>query len=352
MLTEVDIGLLRAVNGAGPEALEPVMLTLSWLGDYWRLPIFAVALAAIGLLSRRRGNHAAACASVMAAFKLAIAFFVAAPLTAALKQALALARPGAMVGVRVFTAADSEFSFPSGHAVFAGLLLSGLWPVLPRWGRLAAALFAGSVAVSRVWLGAHFPSDVGAGLLIGIVVGTWTGWVVSRWRSDKTGALGFGLATLVLALDAGSKTTIAAALQLGERIRMTELFNIVYWRNTGAAFSFLHDAGGWQRGFFILLALAISAWLIRELLKHGVPLGTKLGYGSVLGGALGNAFDRVFRGAVVDWLDFHWGAHHWPAFNAADIAITVGAIMIVAATFRRAPSESRSAELREPGGTS
>lgn len=352
MFTEADIALFRAVNGAGPEALEPVMLALSWLGDYWRLPLYAASLVAIALVTLGRGERTAARVTVMTAGILLIAFTVAAPLTGALKQAFAHARPAlGLEGVRVFTAPDSEFSFPSGHAVFAGLLLASLWPVLPRLGRLAAALLALGVAVSRVWLGAHFPSDVGAGLLIGIVVGAWTGWVVHRWRSDKAAALAFGLATSVFALDAGSKTAIAAALQLGERIRMTEFFNIVYWRNTGAAFSFLHDAGGWQRTFFILLALAISAWLVRELLKRNIPLSLKLGYGSVLGGALGNAFDRVFRGAVVDWLDFHWAGHHWPAFNAADMAITLGAIMLVAATFRRAPSEAPSTALRERGGT-
>ena len=351
MFTETDVGLLRAVNGAGAEALEPVMLALSWLGDYWRLPLYIAGLVSVALAMRLRGQRAAARASVMAAGMLVIAFAIAAPLTAALKQAVALARPAALEGVRVFTAADSEFSFPSGHAVFAGLLATGLWPLLPRWGRLAAALYALAVAVSRVWLGAHFPSDVGAGLLLGIVVGVWTRWVANRWRADKPGALAFGLATLVFALDAGSKTTIAATLQLGERIRMTEFFSIVYWSNTGTVFSFLHDAGGWQRGFFILLALAISVWLVRELLKRDILLALKLGYGSVLGGAVGNVFDRVFRGAVVDWFDFHWAGHHWSAFNAADAAITVGAIIIVAATFRRAPSATPSTALRERRGT-
>ena len=352
MLTEADIDLLRAVNGAGPELLEPVMLALSWLGDYWRLPLYAACLAAIALVIQRRGQRAAARVVMMTAGILAVAFAVAAPLTAALKQAFALARPQVVLeSVRVFAAADSEFSFPSGHAVFTGVLAASLWPMLPGWGRFSAALLAIGVAASRVWLGAHFPSDVAVGLLIGIVVGAWTGWMVCRWRSDKATALAFGLATLVFALDAGSKTVIAAAMQLGERIHMTEFFNIVYWRNTGAAFSFLHDAGGWQRGFFILLALVISAWLVRELLKRDIPLALKLGYGSVLGGALGNVFDRLFRGAVVDWLDFHWADNHWPAFNAADTAITVGVIVLVAATFRRAPCETPSAALRERGGS-
>ncbi len=351
MFTRADIELLRTLNAAGSEALEPVMLALSWLGDYWRLPLYAAGLLAIALVIRRRDERAGARPSMMAAGNLVIAFAIAAPLTAALKQAFAVARPAALEGVRVFTAADSEFSFPSGHAVFTGVLVASLWPVLPRWGRFIAVLFALGVAVSRVWLGAHFPSDVGAGLLIGIVAGAWTGWVAGRWRADRGAALAFGLATLVLALDAGSKTTIAATVQLGERIQIAEFFNIVHWRNTGAAFSFLRDAGGWQRAFFILLALAISAWLIQEILKRDVPLALKLGYGSVLGGALGNVFDRLFRGAVVDWLDFHWVGYSWPAFNAADVAISLGAIIIVAATFRRAPPETPPTASREAGGT-
>lgn len=349
MFTETNANLLRAVNGAGPEWLEPVMLALSWLGDYWRLPCYALGLAAMAVVFRHRGERAAGRASAMSAGVLVIAFAVAAPLTAALKQALGVARPGTLEGVRVIAAADSAFSFPSGHAVFAGLLLASLWPVLHRGGRFAVALLAFGIAGSRVWLGAHFPSDVGVGLLIGIVVGTWTGWIANGWRLDKPGAIAFGLATLVFALDAGSKTAIAATLQLGERIGMLEFFNIVYWRNTGAAFSFLHDAGGWQRVLFVALALAVSAWLVREILKRDIPRALKLGYGSVLGGAVGNAFDRVFRGAVVDWLDFHWVGHHWPAFNAADAAITGGLLVLMAAIFRGTSAETRPSPLCERG---
>lgn len=351
MFTRADIALLRAINVSGSEALEPLMLAFSWLGHYWRLPLYAAGLLASALVIRRRGERAGVWPSMMAAGNLVIAFAIAAPLTAALKYAFARPRPAALEGVCVFTAADSAFFFPSGHAVFTGVLVASLWPVLPRWGRFVAVLFALGVAVSRVWLGAHFPSDVGAGLLIGIVVGAWTGWVADRWRADSGAALAFGLATLVLALDAGSKTTIAATVQLGERVHMTESYNVVYWRNTGAAFSFLHDASGWQRVFFILLALAISVWLIQEIRKRDIPLALRLGYGAVLGGALGNMFDRLFRDAVVDWLDFHWAGYSWPAFNAADVAIFLGAIIIVAATFRRAPPEAQPTASRGAGGT-
>lgn len=329
-LGDENILLFRALNGAGPAAFEPVMQALSWLGSYWRLPLYAVGLAAIALAFRLGRRHGAAHASALALCRLFTAFAIAAPLTAALKQAVALARPAvALDGVHVLAAADSEYSLPSGHAVFTGMLVTSVWPLLPGWGRVVALLLASGVAVSRVWLGAHFPADVVAGLLIGVLVAAWTGWLLRRSRTDMVTALVFGAVTLFVALDAAAKTAIAHFLVVGDRIPVTAFFNIVYWRNTGAAFSFLHDAGGWQRSFFILLALVIAVWLAREIIKRDTSHLLRFAYGSMLGGALGNVFDRVFRGAVVDWLDLHWGEHHWPAFNVADIAISVGVALLL-----------------------
>ena len=193
MLSKANIALFLALNGAGLAALEPLMQTLSWFGSYWRLPLYAAVLAAIALAFRLGHRHGAAYASAMAACRLLIAFAIAAPLTAALKQAVALPRPAvALDHVRVFSAADSMFSFPSGHAVFTGVLVASVWPWLPRWGRLLAVLFAASVGISRVWLGAHFPGDVVAGVLLGVFVAAWTGWLLRRLRTDMTTALAFG----------------------------------------------------------------------------------------------------------------------------------------------------------------
>lgn len=113
---------------------------------------------------------------------------------------------------------------------------------------------------------------------------------------------------------------------------MTNFFNLVHVWNYGAAFSFLADAGGWQRFFFGGIALLVSAWLICMLRK---PLATldRLGYAMVLGGALGNGLDRGVRGYVVDFLDFHAFGWHWPAFNVADIGIVCGAALLVCASF-------------------
>lgn len=341
MFAELDVALFRALNGAGPVWLAPVMHALSWLGDHWRLPLYVAGLGATAALCGRGGYSRIARASVLAACRLVVAFAIAAPLTAALKQALALDRPAAaLMGVRVFAPGDSEFSFPSGHAVLAGLLVATLWPALPWWGRACALLLALGIAVSRVWLGAHFPSDVSAGVLLGVAVAAWTGWLARQWQVDKPAAFAFGLTTLTLALDVGTKTIVASTLQLGDSGGLTSFLNIGYWRNTGAAFSFLHDAGGWQRAFFIVVALAVAAWLAREIFKVGMPRVLTAAYGLVLGGALANVFDRVFRGAVVDWIDFHWGALHWPAFNVADSAITAGVAMLV---FQAAVPRNRAA---------
>ncbi len=103
----------------------------------------------------------------------------------------------------------------------------------------------------------------------------------------------------------------------------------LYVLNSGAAFSVLANASGWQRYFFIAIGLAISAWLVRILRQH-LPRLEALGYSLILGGALGNITDRVFRGQVVDFLDFYWLHTHFPAFNLADVAIALGAALLIA----------------------
>ena len=144
----------------------------------------------------------------------------------------------------------------------------------------------------------------------------------------------FLLAGLVLLLDQLSKYWISANFYYGERMPVTDFFNLVLVHNTGAAFSFLSDAGGWQRWFFALLAGGVSiflaAWIFR-LPSEKKMLGA--GLALVLGGALGNLWDRLAHGYVVDFLDFYLGQNHWPAFNIADSAITVGVILLLVETF-------------------
>jgi len=138
-----------------------------------------------------------------------------------------------------------------------------------------------------------------------------------------------GLALIVLILDQFTKVLITGYYQLGDSTPVTSFFNIVRAHNTGAAFSFLHDAGGWQRWFFTGIGVAAALFIIYMLRKHA---GQKLfcfAMACVLGGAIGNVIDRVLHGYVVDFLDFYWRNMHFAAFNLADAAITLGAICLI-----------------------
>lgn len=137
------------------------------------------------------------------------------------------------------------------------------------------------------------------------------------------------LALLVFASDQAIKSLVDLNTPVGWTYPVTGSFNLVHVLNPGAAFSFLADAGGWQRWFFLAVAVAVSAWLTWMLSK---PRGSTeaLSFSLMLGGALGNALDRAARGQVVDYLDFHLGGWHWPAFNLADVATVAGAVLMVA----------------------
>ena len=136
------------------------------------------------------------------------------------------------------------------------------------------------------------------------------------------------LAIVVLVADQIAKSYIDMTTPLGWSHEVTSFFNLVHVLNPGAAFSFLAGAGGWQRWFFLAISLAASAWLV-WLLARPLREFEGLSYSLILGGALGNAFDRAVRGQVIDFLDFHLRGWHWPAFNIADMAIVVAAIALV-----------------------
>lgn len=137
------------------------------------------------------------------------------------------------------------------------------------------------------------------------------------------------LAAMILVADFLTKAWVLAAFHLHERVAVTSFFNLVLVFNAGAAFSFLSDAGGWQKWFFVILALAISAWLVAMIRQHANERLLPFALTLVLGGALGNVIDRLRFGAVVDFLDFHFAGWHWPAFNVADSAIVVGVILLL-----------------------
>ena len=142
------------------------------------------------------------------------------------------------------------------------------------------------------------------------------------------------LSLLAVILDQGSKQAIDSSMLLHQSIAIMPYFNLTYVHNTGAAFSFLSEAGGWQRWFFAGLALVISGviavWLAR-LKQHETLLAVALSL--VLGGAIGNLIDRLAYGYVIDFLDVYYQIWHWPAFNIADSSITLGVILMLAESF-------------------
>lgn len=154
------------------------------------------------------------------------------------------------------------------------------------------------------------------------------------------------LAGVLLSADQGLKAWVVAALDLGEQVRVTSWFNLVHVLNPGAAFSFLADAGGWQRWFFTALGLGVSV-VLAVMLRRGVHTRMEaVAYVGLIGGALGNVADRLRIGAVIDYLDLHWNGMHWPAFNLADIFVVGSAGLLILASFNEHAAHRRSATER------
>ena len=147
------------------------------------------------------------------------------------------------------------------------------------------------------------------------------GWYSLRW---------YAVAVLVIVLDQYTKLLAESDLDYGRPVEVFSWFNLTLQYNTGAAFSFLSDAGGWQRYFFSGVALLISVALVIWL--YTMPRSDKLlaaALALILGGALGNLWDRLVLGHVVDFISVHYGGYYFPAFNIADAAISVGAALMI-----------------------
>ncbi|WP_374340389.1 signal peptidase II [Azonexus sp.] len=160
--------------------------------------------------------------------------------------------------------------------------------------------------------------------------------------ANPTPRLWFGLAGLVVLLDQLSKWLVLETLRFGETVYFVPFWNWVLTFNPGAAFSFLADQPGWQRWLFTALALAVSGWIAVELKRHPGQRLNALALSLVMGGALGNVIDRVRFGAVVDFIQWHAAGYYWPAFNIADSAITVGAILLVLAQLTASAEKENS----------
>ena len=149
------------------------------------------------------------------------------------------------------------------------------------------------------------------------------------------------ITVLIIILDQASKILADHFLQYHQPVAVMPLFNFTLLYNKGAAFSFLADAGGWQRWFFLILTTAVSVFIyswLRKLKPHQVLQYTALAL--ILGGAIGNLIDRAIYGYVIDFLDVYYETHHWPAFNIADSAITIGAILLIIDTLKNTHEDS------------
>jgi len=143
------------------------------------------------------------------------------------------------------------------------------------------------------------------------------------------------LSAVVIVLDQATKFLVTRFLALYERVEVLPVLDFTLLHNTGAAFSLLAGASGWQRWFFIVLACVVSTVLVVWIWR--TPRGEKLlpvALSLILGGAIGNVIDRVLHGYVVDFIHAHWGGSYFPAFNIADSAITVGAALLILDAFR------------------
>lgn len=137
------------------------------------------------------------------------------------------------------------------------------------------------------------------------------------------------LAAFIVAADQLAKYAAVQYLAGTKTVAVTPFFNLVLVYNSGAAFSILSDAAGWQRLLFIAIAAVASVWIVFLLRKYPHQRLFAFALSLVLAGAIGNLIDRIWVGAVIDFLDFHALGYHWPAFNVADSAITCGAVLLI-----------------------
>ena len=157
-------------------------------------------------------------------------------------------------------------------------------------------------------------------------------------RRALTITIALAVSLVLVIADQWTKYAISSNLRYGESVSITSFFNLVLVYNKGAAFSFLSNAGGWQRVFFIAVTCAAIVVLMWLIARHENEKLFRWGLTLILGGAIGNLIDRIAYGHVIDFLDFHFAGWHFWAFNVADSAITVGAALLILDSFRPRPS--------------
>jgi signal peptidase II len=329
-----NTALFQAISVGTPAALGSLAWFFSLTGSYWTAPLILLGL---WWWSNSATDPARARAGRLQFAGFGMAFMLAILAAIIMKLWLDFTRPPVILGdlVRVLGEIEQHYSLPSGHATYSALVVGALWPLVGRYGRIGLILYVGLVGWSRIATGRHFPVEVLAGWGLGWGCTALARWLISlavpAWHTacSISAFVWYGVAACIIMVDQLAKLAINHTLAHGEQVEVTPFFNLVYVLNSGAAFSVLANASGWQRYFFIAIGLAISAWLVRILRQH-LPRLEALGYSLTLGGALGNITDRVFRGQVVDFLDFYWLHTHFPAFNLADVAIALGAALLIA----------------------
>lgn len=158
-------------------------------------------------------------------------------------------------------------------------------------------------------------------------------------RKESLIKVWLAIAIAIITIDQATKILITDHFTFGDSLQITSFFNLVIAYNTGAAFSFLADSGGWQRWFFTATASIASIVIVYFLRKHVQELKFCFALSNILGGALGNLIDRIRFGHVIDFLDFHVAGYHWPAFNVADSAICLGAALLIWESFTSSQSK-------------
>jgi len=332
----LNVALFQAINAGTPAPLGPLAWFFSLVGNYWTAPLMLLGL---WWWSKSATHSVRADAVRHRLIVFGTSFLLAFLAAIVLKLWLDFPRPPAVLGelVRIIGEGERHYSLPSGHATYSALVVGALWALVGRRGRIGLVLYAVLVGWSRIAAGMHFPADVLAGWYLGVgstvLAGRVIPLVAPMWQTARhtSASVWYAMAVCAIVADQLAKLAIVRTFAYGEQVEVTPFFNFVHVLNPGAAFSFLAGAGGWQRYFFITLGLAVSTWLVR-MLKQRLPRLEAMGYSLILGGALGNVADRILRGAVVDFLDFHWHGAHWPAFNLADVAISVGAVCLIIAS--------------------
>ena len=162
---------------------------------------------------------------------------------------------------------------------------------------------------------------------------------------QKSGLSFLWLSAVAFLLDLLTKYIVVQKFDLYESVNVLPVFNLTYVRNYGAAFSFLADHDGWQKYFFILLAIGISLMLAYFMKKNRANQTLQnAAYALIIGGALANMVDRAYNGFVVDFFDFYWDIYHYPVFNVADIAICIGAVLLALDAFKGDKNKQKSGQ--------